>query len=52
MARASLLTQGPRGLGWRSDKPAELYWIEAQVSGIFAGHHATTTLLNRPTIAR
>ena len=24
--------QGPRSVGWRSDKPAELVWTEAQVS--------------------
>ena len=24
--------KGPRSLGWRDDKPAELYWAEAQVS--------------------
>lgn len=23
--------KGPRSLGWRDDKPAELYWAEAQV---------------------
>ncbi len=23
--------KGPRGLEWRSDKPAELCWMEAQV---------------------
>ena len=23
--------QGPRSVGWRSDKPAELVWTEAQV---------------------
>ena len=24
--------KGPRSLGWRSDKPAEMVWTEAQVS--------------------
>ena len=23
--------KGPRSIGWRDDKPAELYWAEAQV---------------------
>ena len=30
--------QGPRSLGWRSDKPAELYWTEAQVPCVFWLH--------------
>ncbi|MFZ6861988.1 prolyl oligopeptidase family serine peptidase [Undibacterium sp. Ji67W] len=25
--------QGPRDFGWRSDKPATLYWLEAQAGG-------------------
>lgn len=24
--------KGPRGLDWRDDKPAEIYWAECQVS--------------------
>jgi len=28
--------KGPRSIGWRDDKPAELYWAEAQVRRSFA----------------
>lgn len=27
--------QGPRGIDWRSDKPAEISWTEAQVPSAF-----------------
>jgi hypothetical protein len=29
--------QGPRGIRWRSDRPAEVYWIETQVGPQPAG---------------
>ena len=30
--------KGPRSLGWRSDKPAEMVWTEAQVQLLSQSH--------------
>ena len=34
--------KGPRSLGWRDDKPAELYWAEAQVCSCTRPGHCKT----------
>lgn len=30
---------GPRGIGWRDDKPAQLTWIECQVCMLLHNNH-------------